>query len=84
MKLETAIEITTNYLSGDEPDNPSDLPDAFRLLIEAGKRVQELRLRYNSGIPYWLPGETEFASLMRATTLSRSGLTLATLSELSI
>ena len=40
-------------------------PDAdIQLGIEALKRVKELRLRYNLGIPYYLPGERQRVSIL--------------------
>ena len=59
MTLDQAIEIIENFLRGDEPDEPSDLPTAFRLSIEALKRVGETRKDMYRWDLTPLPGENE-------------------------
>ena len=59
MTINEAIEIQKKIRDG-EMDIPEDKWTAScNLGIEALKRVKQLRLLYNTGIPYWLPGETK-------------------------
>lgn len=61
--INEAIKILDNFLSGDEPDDETDLPASIRLSIEALKRIKEGRIFHFSqgliGISHLLPGETE-------------------------
>jgi len=59
MKLSKAKEILKDYLRGDEPDITSDLPDAIRLLIEAGSWMLLARVTTPGSVPTLLHGETE-------------------------
>lgn len=59
LTIDKAIEILNNYLRGDEPDDPTKLPDAIRLSIEALKRVRGVENQYRSFQKWLLPGETE-------------------------
>ena len=59
MKLEKAIEITTQHLYPGTHHPDPDLDDALKLLIEAGKQI---KLDRQNRLPYpyaLLPGETE-------------------------
>lgn len=59
MNLDKAIEIIENYLRGDEPDDPTDLPKAFMLGSEAIKRIYNNRATTPGFNFIPLPGETE-------------------------
>jgi len=59
MKIDKAIEIVTDLTYYSYTGNPQDELDALKLLIEAGKRLNELRTP-SSGDPHLpLPGETK-------------------------
>lgn len=59
MTLQEAIEIGTQYTKGTDLMYLPKFPDALRLLIEAGKRIQECRLADHMIREDWLPGETK-------------------------
>ncbi|GAH78575.1 unnamed protein product [marine sediment metagenome] len=59
MRIDKAVELVTQHQKGTDSIYLPDLPDAIRLLIEAGKRLEYCRSggfeeRYDL-----LPGETE-------------------------
>ena len=59
MTIDEATEVLRNYLRGDEPDNPPDLPASIRLGIEALKEVKNSRSEDYIGDTGLLPGETQ-------------------------
>ena len=59
MKLQKAIEIAEIEETSDFVGITYDFEDAFRLLIEAGKRVKEARVKGTIWDYSLLPGETE-------------------------
>ena len=59
MKLKKAIEIQTDYINDPISFSSIDLPDAMKLVIEAGKRLENMRLSPCTTADELLPGETE-------------------------
>jgi len=59
MKLEKAIVTKTQHLEGKDPFYLRDLPEADRLLIEAGEHIESLRKGVPRHIVRLLPSETE-------------------------
>ena len=59
MNISKAIEILNQLERTLAPTMAASGTDAIKLSIEALERVKALRLRYNLGIPYYLPGETK-------------------------
>ena len=59
MKLNKAIEIVTSFLDGTYDHRDQDLEDAFKLVIEAAKRIRQHRKSGAGWNPALLPGETK-------------------------
>jgi len=59
MNLKKAIEIATQHQKGTDPIYLPDLPDAIKLLIEAGKRHLNRDYITYAGMHEPLPGETK-------------------------
>lgn len=59
MTLQKAIEILTDSLTIRPSIKDPDFDDASKLLIEAGKRCQDGRLKGYDFFGHLLPGETE-------------------------
>jgi len=59
MNLGKAIEIVKEFVKISKLDYLPDIRDAIKLLIEAGKHIQECRLADHMIAEDYLPGETE-------------------------
>lgn len=65
MKLQKAIMLGEGYINRDHLKDFPDTKKAFRLLIEAGKRIQNIRgFSYEGGYTP-LPGETKERTVQR-------------------
>jgi len=62
LKLEKAIELTQNHLDLASENISSELETALKLLVEAGKRIDDFRRGYWITPGDTLPGETKEVS----------------------